>query len=246
MSLDGGQERPALQGLHGLHLLDEPRRAQHCFLEAADVCRFLWHYTPGPPRTREQRLIGNLKCKPTLAALNALRGLYKEEAILHAARALRAAAPRRWVEQSSWSPIPPSVQVGDADYDDRLLRVLNAAFAGYDADIRPLIRQAQTVSADHRSRERLSFAALYALTRVDTLQLRRRALRSQLVLFDDVLTTGKHFKCAQARLREALGGIPISACVLARRVLTPERCGLPAGGTDVMENDAGASAVGRS
>jgi hypothetical protein len=228
-----------------LHVLDEARRAQHCFLESGDLCRYLWDYTPGPPRTQQQRLIGNLKCRPTQVALSALRGIYKERAILRAAHALRAAAPRRWVEETSWSPIPPSARLGDADYDDRLLRILDAAFDGYDADIRPLVRQVRTVSADHRNAERLSFTALYALTEVDRTQLLRRPLRAHVVLFDDVLTTGKHFKCAQARLQEALGNIPISTCVLARRALTPGRRGLTGGSADVMANDARATPVGR-
>lgn len=112
------------------------------------------------------------------------------------------------------------------DYDDRLLRLLQLAFAGYDADIRPLVHQTASLPADHRGRQRVSFAALYSLTGVDTSQLMQRALRPEVVLFDDVLTTGKHFKCAQARLRERLGPIRISACFLARRVLSAKRCGV--------------------
>jgi len=115
---------------------------------------------------------------------------------------------------------------GTADYDDRLLRLLQLAFAGYDADIRPLIRQSQCLLPDHRGSQRMSFAALYGLISVDVAQLRQRALRLEVVLFDDVLTTGKHFKCAQARLQERLGPISVSACFLARRVLSAKRRGV--------------------
>ena len=210
----------------GLHLLDDARRAQHCFLDSADRCRYLWDYLPGRAPVWPQRWIRDLKCRPSLAAAWPLRAKYKERAIARAAQALRAAAPRSWVEQASWCPMPPSAMPGAADYDDRLLRLLQIAFAGYDADIRPLIHLSQTLPADHCRRRRVSFSALYELMSVDTAQLSRRALRMELVLFDDVLTTGKHFKCAQGRLQERLDPMSISACVLARRVLSQKRRGV--------------------
>jgi len=218
----------SVRGGHGsgLQLLDGVRRAQHCFLEATDRCLYLWDYLPGRARNRAQRWIHSLKCRPSQATACPLHGIYKERALVCAAHALRAAAPRSWVEQVSWCPIPPSMTPGTADYDDRLLRLLQLAFAGYDADIRPLICQSQCLLPDHRASQRMSFAALYGLVSVDAAQLRRRALRLEVVLFDDVLTTGKHFKCAQARLQERLGPINVSACFLARRVLSAKRRGV--------------------
>ena len=209
-----------------LQWLDERRRSQHCFLETADRCCYLWEYRPGRARDAAQRWIRDLKCSPLLAAVHLPAARKKERALLHAAQALRAAAPRAWVERTSWCPIPPSARIGGPDYDDRLLRLLHMAFERYDADIRPLLRQSQSLPADHRERRRVSVSTLYGLLSVDTGQLGTRMLRPEVVLFDDVLTTGKHFKCAQARLRERLGPISISACVLARRVLSPRRCGL--------------------
>ncbi|HEY7930321.1 MAG TPA: hypothetical protein VID71_09925 [Steroidobacteraceae bacterium] len=208
-----------------LHLLDAARSSQHCFLEAPDRCCYLWEYWPGRAHNRAQRWIRDLKCSPSQAAACPLRALYKECALVRAAQALRAAAPRSWVEQASWCPIPPSGQAGTGDYDDRLLRLLRLAFAGYDADIRPLLQQSQSLPADHRGRQRVGFGALYGIMSVDASQLLKCALRMELVLFDDVLTTGKHFKCAQARLRERLGPVSISACFLARRVLSAKRRG---------------------
>jgi hypothetical protein len=177
----------------GLHLLDGTRRAQHCFLEPTDHCRYLWEYLPGRARNRAQRWIRDLKCRPSQAAACPLRAIYKECALVRAAQALRAAAPRSWVEQASWCPIPPSARPG---------------------------------ATDHCGHRRVGYAALYGVMSVDTKQLLRCALRRELVLFDDVLTTGKHFKCAQARLQERVGVVSISACVLARRVLTAKRRGV--------------------
>jgi predicted amidophosphoribosyltransferase len=44
-------------------------------------------------------------------------------------------------------------------------------------------------------------------------------VRAQIALFDDVLTSGKHYKCCQRRLREALPSTPIAGVFLARRVI---------------------------
>lgn len=210
-----------------LRPLEASDREQHCFLDAHDRCHYLWDYRPGRPRTRQQQWIANLKCPPSLAQAVPLRAIYKERAIRQVAQALRGAVPRAWAEQASWVPIPPSICQGDAGYDDRLLRVLRAAFAGYDTDIRPLLAQTHSIRPDHRRLQRSSFEELFALLHLQTAQLAAQPLRGHLVLFDDVLTTGKHFKCAQARVREALGPIAISACFLARRVLAAPRRGEP-------------------
>lgn len=208
-----------------LHTLQEWQRGQHCFLEPADSCHYLWEYTPGRQCAGAGRWIGNLKCLPSQAAASPLRAIHKERALIAAADALRSALPRAWVEQATWCPIPPSRCCEDRDYDDRLLRVLRQAFQGYDADIRPLIRQSDTAPADHRHRRRLSLQALFDLTSVDARELARGPLRARLVLFDDLLTTGKHYKCAQRHLQGLLGPRIVIGCFLARRLLVASRCG---------------------
>jgi len=56
--------------------------------------------------------------------------------------------------------------------------------------------------------------------------LLREPLRERIVLFDDVLTSGKHYKCCERRLRELLADMPISGLFVARRVL-PRHRGCP-------------------
>jgi hypothetical protein len=46
------------------------------------------------------------------------------------------------------------------------------------------------------------------------------------VLFDDLLTTGKHYKCCERRLREVVADMPVSGLFVARRVL-PRRWRCP-------------------
>jgi len=61
------------------------------------------------------------------------------------------------------------------------------------------------------------------LTPVDGLeiaQLNALPLRQAIVLFDDVLTTGKHFNCCERRLREVVPtNVPIMGVFIARRIL---------------------------
>jgi len=229
-----------LAGLLELVELDEQMRADHCFLGDADRCLCLADYLPGrgTAANRVNQLIANLKCPPLIATTDPRRRRYKQQAIGEVARALRAAVSQSWVERATWVPIPTSRPPPDADYDDRLQRVLRQAFGDYALDLRALLYQSQPTAADHASARRSSFAALYGLIGLDRQLLARAPLRDRIVLFDDVLTTGKHYKCCEHRLRETLDLIPISGVFVARRNLAGHRrCGPPpahAGTTRVL------------
>jgi predicted amidophosphoribosyltransferase len=79
--------------------------------------------------------------------------------------------------------------------------------------------QTENMAADHASSRRLTADALFRLIGLDPEVLGLKPPRARLVLFDDVVTTGKHYKCCERRLREALADIPISGLFVARRVL---------------------------
>jgi len=100
------------------------------------------------------------------------------------------------------------------------MRTLAKAFGGYDADVRPMLRQSTSTEADHHAGSRLTSDALHALIELDESALRARPPRQTIVLFDDVLTTGKHFKCCARRLREVVPAtVPIVGVFIARRIL---------------------------
>ncbi len=211
----------------GLVALDGQMRSDHCYLGDADCCHCLAEYLPGrcTAANRINQLIANLKCPPSIATTDPRRRRYKLQAIGEVARALRAAVSQSWVECATWVPIPTSRPPPDADYDDRLQRVLRQAFVGYALDMRSLLYQSEITAADHASLRRSSFAVLYGLIRLDRQLLARAPLRDRIVLFDDVLTTGKHYKCCERRLREAPVQIPISGLFIARRILAGSRRG---------------------
>jgi predicted amidophosphoribosyltransferase len=202
--------------------LDDEARTDHPYLSQSDECWCLAQYVAGPGYLAGcvNQLISNLKCRTSVAAANPLRRRHKEHAIEVIACALRSAVGRSWAESATWVPIPPSRALSDPDYDDRLARVLTRAFAGCDLDLRLLLHQSGSTASDHISTTRISCASLYERIHVNAEAIRARPLRERLVLFDDVLTTGKHYKCCERRLRGALPHIPIIGLFLARRVVS--------------------------
>jgi hypothetical protein len=208
--------------------LDDSMRADHAYLTAADRCWCLAEFHPGANyRVSEiNQLIVNLKCRPSIASSDPRRMHYKLRAMDAVARVLRAGLGRLSVESATWVPIPPSRPARDPDYDDRLPRILARAFDGYDLDLRHLLYQTEATAPDHTRARRMSAEALYRIIGLDRTLLNIRPLRARIVLFDDVLTTGKHYKCCERRLRDTLATIPISGLFVARRVL-PRRWRCP-------------------
>ena len=181
----------------GLLAVDEHVRTEHSFLTAADCCHCLAEYFPqrGYRANQPNQLIVNLKCLPSIASRDPRRMHYKLRAIDDIARALRGALSRSSVECATWIPIPPSRPARNADYDDRLQCILAAAFVDYALDLRTAHHQSEATAADHVSARRSSAAALYRVLGLDRELLAREPLRERIVLFDDVLTSGKHYKC---------------------------------------------------
>lgn len=95
---------------------------------------------------------------------------------------------------------------------------------GYDLDARLLLRQTVSTRADHRTARRSSGAYLHSLLRVDVDAMRERPLRQRVMLFDDFLTSGKHFKRCQRRLRELDAKVPVCGVFFARRVQSSRWC----------------------
>jgi hypothetical protein len=206
--------------------LDEASRADHIYLGASDRCAYLAQYCSGSGDSGNgacYQLIRNFKCEPSRARSDRRRAHYKQKAIATLGAWLRQAVPRRLAESWTWVPIPPSQRAEDPDFDDRLARTLQLAFEGYDVDVRSLLSQTSSTPRDHAGRVRLSEQALLQVLRIDEAKLLLRPVRGRVVLFDDVLTSGKHFKCCERRLREVLPDAPIAGIFLMRRAPRRDR-----------------------
>ncbi len=217
--------------------IDEAARRDHRFLGPNDHCLYFGEFLAGSGWNAgaTNDLIIDFKRAPSAIAAspNPLAvQRFKERAAARVARALRSQFARTAIETAlTFVPIPPSKIRGEPDHCDRLLRTLRLAFAGLDADIRPLLRQRASTVADHCSRGcRMGFGELLELTELDPGEL-KRPLRALVVLFDDVLTSGKHLAVAKRRIREVSREQAIIAVLVARRVRHTRSCydGQPGG-----------------
>ncbi|HEY1314014.1 MAG TPA: hypothetical protein VGE92_09055 [Steroidobacteraceae bacterium] len=201
--------------------IDETSRTQHAFLQEGDRCLFFAEYFTGKGYQAGgiNQLMFNFKTLPSIASDNPLRRLHRERAISTIATGLREVLGRKQIERLTFVPVPPSKALGHSDYDDRLTRTLKLGCTGCDADIRPLLRRSSSTEPDHRSGDRLTPDELHALLALDFAALAAKPLREVVVVFDDVITTGKSFKCCERRLREVIPAtVPIIGLFVARRI----------------------------
>ena len=204
--------------------LDDRHRQDHYYLSAGDRCFYFYVYRPGSRSSGVNRLIRNFKCPLHGVRHDARRARSKAAAIRRIAMLLRTRVPRQLVEGATWIPIPTSMPREHPEFDNRLEKALHLAFADYDRDVRPALRVLGPALADHFAGQRLRLEALQGLIAVDRAALRDGPLRERIVLFDDLLTSGKHYRCCERALHDVLPGIPISGCFIARRV-PPRRLG---------------------
>jgi hypothetical protein len=178
--------------------IDESTVGQHFSLRDGDPCYYIWEYTAGKGYdfSPTNQLISNLKIKPSWIEKSPKRDYYKQRAIEHAAAGLLHFLPRAYVEQrATFVPVPGSKAVGDPDYDPRMLRVLQRAFQDWSADVRPMLELTHSIPADHETADRISYDELLEISRLNDPS--GKPLRPIVIVVDDVLNSGKHFKVAQ-------------------------------------------------
>ena len=206
--------------------IDDCDRRAHHFLTCRDRCLFFgdFHASAGWAGGSINQLIANFKRpRPQIERepIGERLRRYREQAIATISAALRRQFTREEIEsRCTFVPIPTSKRTDDPEYCDRLERTLRRAFDGYAADIRLLLRQRTSTCSDHCSGgDRRSYERLLEITQLDPGCL-VTPLRPVVVLFDDVLTSGKHYKVARTRIREAFPEQPIVAVFVARRAQT--------------------------
>lgn len=193
--------------------IDESLLSQHRHLVAADVCYFLREYRIGAGYEGETNsLILNFKKTPDLVSRP--EWAYKERAIetLAGEVAVCLEASRGYFSDATIVPIPPSREHGDPLHDDRLPRLLDAArrHCTFDLDVQVLLRQKRSIPSSSREASRPSVEELIQLYEV------RGSARRRIVVFDDVLTTGAHFRAADHHLRRCFPTASVIGLFLAR------------------------------
>lgn len=212
---------------NALSLLTEEQRRQHTFFPAGVSCAYWGEYTPYENTggkladfSPTNRLVSNLKKKMDRRDKPDFR--YKSQAIIQCAAALirhldwEAISGRR----ITFVPIPPSRARGDVNYDSRMMEILTHVKRSRPVlDVRDCLSFDGRHVASHETNARPSIDDLYAALHFDAEAGRPADRPGEIVLFDDMLTTGAHFVAASRKLAEFFPGVPITACFIARRVL---------------------------
>jgi hypoxanthine-guanine phosphoribosyltransferase len=119
-------------------------------------------------------------------------------------------------QRATFVPVPGSKAEGDADHDPRVLCMLQRAFAGWSADVRPMLQLTRSIPADHETSDRIAHEELLAISRVNDVS--GKPLRPIVVVVDDVLNSGKHFKVAQTLISAQAPAAEIRGLFVARCV----------------------------
>lgn len=196
--------------------IDELIREQHHYLEEEDECYFFGEYTArqGYGYSDTNRLIYNLKKGNDRQGLAEYR--YKEIAIQDVARFITETIGN--LAELTFVPVPPSKCRTDAAYDDRMTAILRAAQAlNPDLDYRELVVQNQSTVASHAAGEgerRPTPDEIMANYSVDASLLTE--CRENIIIFDDVLTAGSHFKAMKQFLLQHVPEASILGLFVAR------------------------------
>ncbi|MBW9432852.1 hypothetical protein FHC77_19265 [Atlantibacter hermannii] len=194
--------------------IDEFIREQHYYLDADDLCYFFGEYTARQRAAYSEtnQLIMNLKKG------NERRGLqdyhYKGVAINRVAQMITSTIGN--ISDYTFIPVPPSKCRTDAAYDDRMVAILRTAQGmNPSLDFRELVLQNQSTIASHASTaNRPTPDEIMANYRLDASLL--AGIRSNIIIFDDVLTAGSHFKAMKRFLRQHLPEASILGLFVAR------------------------------
>jgi predicted amidophosphoribosyltransferase len=181
--------------------------ADHAYLNSEDECYFVWEYSPGSLAHPATRFIHELKA---LGAPNAAR---KTAAIHFAADAISASLPGSWRESATFVPMPSSKTKGHPDHDTRIARLLGWVRPGL-ADVRNLLQ----VRADTPSLQKGVVPLDRAANLIVTPEVNRPAPPSTIVLVDDVITSGAHFRAAVLALHEKCAPKKVIGLFLCRTV----------------------------
>lgn len=192
----------------------------HWHLDEDDDCYFYGEYTArrGFNFSDTNQLIFNFK-KGLEKQANPYEWKHKARAIRQAAQMLRETLANKENIESLRSatlvPIPPSRAKDDPLYDNRVVNMLQIFSGNLDLDIRELILQTETIGSSHSADYRPNPDELADNYEVDP-SLEQPTPRS-VWIFDDVLTTGAHFKAMKKVIQQTYPGVSCIGIFLARR-----------------------------
>lgn len=200
--------------------IDPLTRKYHSYLTEEDECYYVLEYTPrqGPTFSSTNDLVFNLK--KSVDRKGRPEYFYKLSAIEKAGDLLRSVLDDTWIKsKATFVPIPCSKTRSHALYDDRMLQVIRRMTTGLKADVRDMLIQNEDLEYFHEG-YRMAPQQLSSFYTLDH-QLVRKEPKA-LILLDDMLTTGCHFKAAQSVIRRQWPTVLMAGIFIARAVRDEE------------------------
>lgn len=199
--------------------IDELTIGEHFYLTLGeDECWYLFNYTAkeGFAYSKSNSLILNLKKSVEQRLL---------PHYAHKISAIKTVASHfsrlKFSSNMTIVPIPPSKAKNDPLYDDRMLQILQQTFSGNpDVDIRELVVQLNSKKASHLSDIRPSLQELQSNYTLDPALCVN--LKDTILLVDDVLTSGAHFKAIKNVLRQNFPKIKVKGLFICRREINDD------------------------
>lgn len=199
-----------------LQVVEQGHLNQHHYLEHSDKCYFFDVMPPGRDNwgVPIKSLVYNLKKRPTENGYQ-----YKAGAIRETAHYLYNAIKKDSFKRVTIVPTPPSKIDTHPEYDDRLWNVLLELKKllkddQVDLDMRKIIYQTENYESSHKGVDRIKLDDLEKIYAIDSNCL--SPTPSLIIVFDDVLTSGCHYKAMQRILSKQFPNTEIYGIFLAR------------------------------
>lgn len=196
--------------------IDRLTLRHHYNLTNEDECYYFMNYTSGMgySHSKANKLIINFKKPVTRSGTQEYH--YKEDAMRQVSRLFNVEVQKNFdIAEYTLVPIPPSKSKTNQEYDDRMTKVLKTAFPEQISQIKELIEIDQDRPAFHQSNETRSIENLYLNMRIDQTLL--PDTKEKILLFDDVITTGAHFKSCKKLLLDTFPSATVIGIFIARR-----------------------------
>ena len=199
-----------------LQLIDDLTRHDHYFLTEDDICFFFGSYLTGSDFRRDDfhQLFFNFK-KP----LDSSGQFYKKRDIDSVGEMIARAFP---MDGALFIPVPPSTAKSEPDYDARCLQALEEAkrLSAVEMFVSDVLRQRESMEPTHLRQDRYrpeDYRANYEIVDRESL-----VAADQIVVFDDLITTGAHFRAISDLVREINPRADVFGLFLGRRVIPSE------------------------
>jgi hypothetical protein len=198
--------------MYRLQKIDELLLSSHQYLTPEDECFFFRSYTRlDLGFTKENSFIMNFKKKMERKGKNDWK--YKAQAILEASDLFIQGTPPINAPDVIFVPIPPSRMKGDPLYDDRNVQLIsNLCNAKPNGELREIIYVNQNMPPTHE--HKMSPDEMLPYLEVD--EALCRDPKPNIVVVDDVITEGAHFKACQGLLRQWFPNSRITGLFIAR------------------------------